>query len=195
MVKQLYHKWLQRKAAKNYARSAIVEPDTVFRTCALCQNTGPKENVRIGKHCTIGCAISAQFGGKVTIGNNVYIGGSTWLQCKESIRIGNDVIIADHAMLIDNNNHPTSPAMRMKMTQCDHYLSDPLWSWDPADSAPIVVEDNVWIGRDTRILKGVTIGKGSIVALGAVVTHDVPPYTVVAGNPAKVVKTLREPEQ
>ena len=55
-------------------------------------------------------------------------------------------------------------------------------------------EDNVWLGRDCRIMKGVTVGKGSIVALGAIVTKDVPPYTVVAGNPAKVVKQLPSPE-
>jgi ABC-type sugar transport system ATPase subunit len=56
------------------------------------------------------------------------------------------------------------------------------------------VQENVWIGRDSRILKGVTVGKGAIVALSAVVTHDVPPYTVVACNPARVVKQLTPPE-
>ena len=84
--------------------------------------------------------------------------------------------------------------MRLKMSQCDSFLTDELWSWKYADSLPIVIEDNVWIGRDSRILKGVTVGKGSIVALGAIVTHDVPPYCVVAGNPAKVVKRLAEKE-
>ena len=113
----------------------------------------------------------------------------------EKIEIGNDVIIANNVLLVDNNNHPTSPEERMKMSQCDDFLRDELWSWKYAESKPIVIDDNVWIGRDSRILKGVTVGKGSIVALGAIVTRDVPPYSVVAGNPAKVVKTLESLEE
>ena len=57
-------------------------------------------------------------------------------------------------------------------------------------AAPIVIEDNVWIGKRAAILKGVHIGKGSIIGLGAIVTKDVPPYCIVAGNPARIVKTL-----
>lgn len=64
------------------------------------------------------------------------------------------------------------------------------WKWKHAVSAPIVIEDNVWIGEYAAVLKGVTIGTGAIVASHAVVTKDVPPYTIVAGNPARVVKEL-----
>ena len=99
-------------------------------------------------------------------------------------------MISNNVIIVDNNNHPIEPKMRLKMTSCKDYLNDELWSWKYAESKPIVIEDNVWIGRDSRIMKGVTIGKGSIVALGAIVTRDVPPYSVVAGNPAKVVKIL-----
>ncbi len=195
MLRRIYHKFLVKRAKKHFNKHCLLNPDTRLLTCAHCVNTGPKEHIRIGKHCTIGGNLVALYGGKITIGNNVYIGGSTTFQCKEAITIGNHVIIANNAMLIDNNNHPTAPEMRLKMSQCDDYLHDPLWSWETATSAPIVVEDNVWIGRDTRILKGVSVGEGSIVALGAVVTHNVPPYTVVAGNPAKVVKELKRPER
>ena len=69
------------------------------------------------------------------------------------------------------------------------------WKWKYADSAPIVIEDNVWIGEYSAILKGVTIGTGSIVASHAVVTKDVPPYTIVAGNPARVVKEIAHGEK
>ena len=81
------------------------------------------------------------------------------------------------------------------MSECEDFMRDSLWSWEYAESKPIVIKDNVWIGRDCRILKGVTVGEGSIVALGAIVTKDVPPYTVVAGNPAKVVKQLSRDEE
>ena len=59
------------------------------------------------------------------------------------------------------------------------------------NSAPIRIEDKVWIGMDALILKGVTIGEGSVVAARSVVTKDVPPYSLVAGNPARVVKSLK----
>ena len=73
------------------------------------------------------------------------------------------------------------------------FEGDP-WRWVHADSAPIVIGDSVWIGEYAAILKGVTIGTGAVVASHAVVTKDVPPYTVVAGNPARVVKELENDE-
>jgi acetyltransferase-like isoleucine patch superfamily enzyme len=133
-------------------------------------------------------------GGRIRVGDNCYIGTGTSLQAKESIVIENNVIISTNVVIVDNNNHPTDPAMRLKMSACEDYMTDPLWTWEYAESKPIRIEENVWIGRDTTIMKGVTVGKGSIVAFGAVVTKDVPPYTIVAGNPAKVVKQLPKPE-
>ena len=63
-------------------------------------------------------------------------------------------------------------------------------NWEKVKSAPIVIQDKCWIGFNTIILKGVTIGEGAIVAAGSLVTKDVAPYTLVAGNPAKFVKDL-----
>ena len=188
--------WYRKKTAQAAFRlRAIASPQTVYMVGASCQNRGPRECVIIKDHCTIGAAFLPIYGGKIIVGENTYIGPGTSLQAKESITVGKNVIIANNVVLVDNNNHPTDPQMRMKMSQCADFLHDELWSWKYADSAPIIIEENVWIGRDARILKGVTIGKGSIVALGAVVTHNVPPYTIVAGNPAKVVKELPKPEE
>lgn len=187
-------KWLRVKAVNSvFQRRAVVAADVTFTASASCQNSGPRESVTIGEHCTIGALFLTGCGGKITVGENTYIGPKTSIQAKESISIGKNVIIANDVVIIDNNNHPTSPEMRLKMSQCRDFLHDDLWSWNYASSAPVVIEENVWIGRDARILKGVTVGKGAIVALGAVVTHDVPEYCVVAGNPAKVVKELTRP--
>jgi len=65
------------------------------------------------------------------------------------------------------------------------------WSAKHSSSAPIIISDNVWIGERATILKGVSIGQGAIVAMGSVVTKDVPDYSIVAGNPARIVKYLR----
>ena len=183
-----------RSIKNNFLKKSSVSPDTVFMLGASCRNSGDRSSVSIAGHCTVGAAFLALYGGKISVGKNTYIGAGTSIQSKDSISIGENVIIANNVLLIDNNNHPTAPEMRLKMSQCDSFLTDELWSWKYADSLPIVIEDNVWIGRDSRILKGVTVGKGSIVALGAIVTHDGPPYCVVAGNPAKVVKRLAEKE-
>lgn len=192
-IRKVRNHCIKSVAIKRFRSSAQVAGDIVFMDGASCRNTGPAENVVIGRHCTIGAAFIALFGGKITVGENTYIGPETSLQSKERITIGNNVIVANNVILLDNNNHPTSSEMRMKMSACQDFINDELWTWKYADSAPITIEDNVWIGRDARILKGVTVGKGSIIALGAVVTRDVPAYSVAAGNPARVVKQLPKP--
>lgn len=190
-MRKLLVKLQEKKRKKLFCRNVSVDPKrlTIFSSVS-CKNTGAPEMVSIGEHCTLGCLLQALYGGRITIGENTYIGPQTIIQAKEPITIGNNVIIANNVLIVDNNNHPTAPDMRLKMSACDNYLTDELWTWKYADSKPVIIEDNVWIGRDSRILKGVHIGKGSIVGLGAIVTKDVPPYTVVAGNPARVVKQL-----
>ena len=66
------------------------------------------------------------------------------------------------------------------------------WDWKYSDQKNVIIEDNVWIGERSTILKGVHIGKGSIIACDSVVTKDVPEYSVAAGNPAQTVKRLKE---
>lgn len=73
---------------------------------------------------------------------------------------------------------------------CESGFYSALWNWSNSNAADVIIEDNVWIGERSTVLKGVTIGCGSIVACDSIVTKDVPPYTIVAGNPAKVVKKL-----
>lgn len=115
----------------------------------------------------------------IVIGNDVYLGFESTLSCADRITIGDRVLIAHFASIYDNNNHPIDPGARA--------ANQPIGK---EDIAPVVIEDDVWIGAHAIVLKGVTLGKGSVVAMGAVVTRDVPPMTVVAGNPARVVKQI-----
>ena len=183
-----------RNIRKSFEQNAKIEQTTNFMLGASCRNNSAKENITLGKHTLVGGTLIALFGGEITIGDNVYIGQGTSIQAKEKIVVSSNVIIANDVILLDNNNHPVSPEMRLKMSACGDFINDELWSWKYAESAPVVIEENVWIGRDARIMKGVTGGEGSVVALGAVVTHNVPAYCVVAGNPARVVKELPKPE-
>lgn len=161
-----------------------------FSEHANCFNTtGDKSRISIGHHCDILSCISAMGpNARITIGDYTTLRGGV-VGSVESIAIGSYVISSNHVNIYDNNNHPTDPEIRVRMCESGFY-SD-MWKWEHSEHKPIVIEDNVWIGEYSTILKGVTIGKGAIVASHSVVTKDVEPYTIVAGNPAKIVKRLQ----
>ena len=105
------------------------------------------------------------------------ISGST-INATTTITIGDNVMIGSGCLITDTDSHPLHWKDRLEekneLTAC----------------APITIGDNVFIGARSIILKGVTVGEGAVVGAGSVVSKDVPPYTVVCGNPAKIVKTL-----
>jgi maltose O-acetyltransferase len=115
----------------------------------------------------------------IFVGNDVDLGWKPILWAVESqIKIGNKVMFGPEVVLI-GGEHNTSVV--------GNYMFD-VTEKRPEDDRDVIIEDDVWIGSRAIILKGVTIGRGSIVAAGAVVTKSVPPYTIVAGVPAKVLK-------
>lgn len=146
------------------------------------------------------CRISAWGKGKIKIGDCCSFGSRTQIDCRESITMGNHVLISWDVLMADFDGHPVDPEERVVEMEHSHE-----WVWPDFNKAemgerqyapqfaskPIVIEDKVWIGTRAIITKGVRIGCGSVIAAGAVVTKDVPPYSIVAGNPAKVVKTLK----
>lgn len=114
-----------------------------------------------------------EYGLNTTFGENVFVNQGCTFMDKGGIRIGDGVMVAPKVSLI-TGGHPLPLAERRE------HLS----------FAPIVIEDDVWIGAAAVVTQGVTIGAGAVVAAGAVVTRDVPARTLVAGVPARVVKTV-----
>lgn len=115
---------------------------------------------------------------EISIGAHCYLNGVR-VSCRTKVDIGNWCIFAD-ARITDTDQHSVFPNR-----------------WDPGvriESEPVVIEDNVWVCLAALILKGVRIGRNSVVAAGAVVSRDVPENCVVAGNPAQIVKTFSEDE-
>ncbi len=108
------------------------------------------------------------YGGKISIGDRCYIGDRTEIHSGVEVKIGNGVNIAWDCNILDRDYHAFEADEEVKKK--------------------VVIEDNVWIGVRSTILKGVTIGEGSVVAAGSVVTKDVPSKCLVGGNPAKVIK-------
>lgn len=178
-VKRIIKKRKFLKYALMDASSSIDSQANIF-----CSRGG----VKIGRNCEICGILTAYPGAKLTIGDYTTIRGSSLVGAALNIKIGNYVIISNNVHIYDNNNHPTDPQKRIEL--CKSGFHSEKWRWEYSDSAPIVIEDNVWIGERSAILKGVTIGKGSIVASNSVVTKNVPPYSIAAGNPAIVVKQL-----
>lgn len=116
------------------------------------------------------------------IGNRTFIGHNVSITCNREVTIEDDVLIAANCSISDYDGHPTSLEKRMSNGLAD-----------PEDIRPVRICRGAWVGAGVLVLKGVTIGAGGIVGAHSVVTHDVPPYCVAAGSPAKVVKRIETP--
>ena len=120
---------------------------------------------------------NTDYGKNITFGKNVFINSGCKFQDQGGITVGNNVLIG-HNVVLATLDHNICVSKRAELF-----------------AAPIVIEDNVWIGANVTVTSGVIIGKGSIVAAGAVVTKDVPEYSIVGGVPAKVIRELTEEER
>lgn len=125
-------------------------------------------------------------GARVSIGSSAFIGASK-LVAAEGIEIGDDVLISWGVTIVDHDSHSTDWSKRA-VDVANWYNGKKLW--DHVNVKPVRIGNRAWLGFDVKILKGVTIGEGAIVGAGSVVRQDVEPYTVVAGNPAVLVRRL-----
>lgn len=129
----------------------------------------------------------------VRVGNNSYgvVNVRYWRHPKEGLSIGAYVSIAENVVFILGGNHTTTGYMTYPLhTMRGFYTSD-----DSYSKGPIVIEDDVWIGFGSIILSGVKIGRGSVIAAGSIVTKSFPEFSVIAGNPAKLIKRRLSDEQ
>ncbi|WP_303303991.1 acyltransferase [Flavivirga jejuensis] len=138
--------------------------------------------------------------GVISIGDRTFIGGGGKFVSINNISIGNDVLISWGCTFMDNDGHSLIWNERkddviewkkgLDENRVGHYKK-----WSNVKSLPIVVEDKVWIGFEVVILKGVRIGEGAVIGSRSVVTKDVPKWTIVAGNPAQVIREIPENER
>jgi len=133
-----------------------------------------------------------QASARISIGSRTHIGGGTLLAAASSIEVGDDVLIAFEALIMDHNSHS------LRFAERRHDVRD--WiagkkDWSSVAMAPVKISDKAWIGVRAIILKGVTIGEGAVVGAGSLVTGDVPPWTIVGGNPAKIIRPLTDEER
>ncbi len=139
--------------------------------------------------CYAGCSFAIGEQGRCTVGDFTLMNGAL-IMAEELIEIGSYCLISWNVGIADSDFHPIDPAQRRldALALAPYYKERP--ARPPIRTAPVHIADNVWIGMNAVILKGVTIGENSVVAAGSVVSKSVAPNTVVAGNPAVVVKQL-----
>lgn len=199
-IKNSIKKYRLRRTIKQYAAffdihtKALLLPDVSFDI----RSANPRVRLSVDEKAVVGCNfIFESESGEIRIGKRTYIGAGTKLISRSGIYIGNDVTIAWGCWLYDHNSHSLDWHYRVKdieqvyLDYNGHMDIIANKDWSVVNARPIHICDKAWIGFNAIILKGVTIGEGAIVGAGAVVTRDVPAWTVVAGNPARVVKKLQ----
>lgn len=149
-----------------------------------------KSQVILGKNVRLSGWLTLLENGKITIGDYSLIGNKTVIQAWENVTIGSFVMVSPEVWIQDNNSHSIYAQDRLVDMLGSRDFNSIGIDTTEAVKKPITIGDHVWIGRRAMIFKGVTIGDRAVVAAGAVVTHDVPPDMIVAGNPAVVVKKI-----
>ena len=167
---------------RNFGKNTVIDYDQVL--------IRGEKYIEIGADCYIGrggqiTATDTYCGERWTpeiiIGDNCKIGTYCHITAVKGIYIG-DNVLTGKSILITDNAHGKSESSMLDVPPTLRPLSS---------VGPVRICDNVWIGDKASIMPGVTIGKGSVVAANSVVTHDVPPYSVVGGIPAKIIKRLK----
>ena len=136
----------------------------------------------IGRGASLDAILDVGPEGKITIGCYAMV-TTPYILCDREIEIGNYSMISWNAVLMDSYRY----------CEHSHQRSGPSEDFTASFTAPVRLGPHTWIGFEACILPGVTIGEGSIVGARSVVTHDVPPFVVVAGNPARVIRELHQP--
>jgi acetyltransferase-like isoleucine patch superfamily enzyme len=191
LFRPLYQGHIGVKTAAG-AASRVLYYQPMFR--ALCEQTGPGLylyqgipyvagglTMRFGEGCKLSAQTSLVAGHvcdapRLEVGDHSNIGPGVVISASKLVRIGSHVRISSGVMIADNPGHPLDPVARR---------TRPV---SPDQVRPVIIEDDVWIGSHAIILPGVTLGRGAIVGAGSVVTRDVAPGDVVAGNPAQVIR-------
>jgi len=141
----------------------------------------------VGNKCFLRCNVFFEKESSyLIIGDRSFIGNSL-ITAAHGIEIGNDVLISWGVTITDHNSHSLRFSERQK--DVEDWLSKKK-DWSAVKTGKVIIQDKVWIGFNAIILKGVTIGEGAIIGAGSVVAKDIPSYSVVAGNPAKVIREI-----
>lgn len=149
--------------------------------------------IAIGSDCFVqGRLVTETSTSVIELGSNVFVGGDTLIASALGITVEDDVLISYQCLITDADNHS------LRYSERKHDLREWLagrHDWSRVAKAPVRICKGAWLGARTIVMKGVTIGEGAVCGTGSVVTKDVAPYTIVAGNPARVIRELPPDER
>jgi len=173
----------------------LIEKGAVlYSSSKILNNLQQRDAIHIGAFTHIkGEILTFGHGGSIKIGQYCFIGEDTKVWSAKSIVIGDRVLISHNVNIFDNTTHPISAKLRHE--QFKQIINSGHPKVIDLQEESIVICDDVLIGCMSIILAGVTIGEGSIVGAGSVVTKNVPPWTIVAGNPARIIREIPEDER
>lgn len=182
--------------SRDFSQQANLHPTSVIGPEGEIDNLrGDPQKIRVGEHCYVrGRLLIYGHAGEISIGDWCYIGVRTEIWSMSSVAIGNRVLVSHGVNIIDGSSHSSVAAERHQ------HFRDILTKGHPKtaaevpgiDGAPIVIEDDAWISFGATILKGVRIGRGSIVAAGSLVTKDVPPGVLYRCKVEPIITPLFE---
>jgi len=159
---------------------------------AIVENRSNRRcNIKVGERTRVmGNLFVFEYAGSVQIGDDCFVGPDTriWSVC--SIKVGNRVLISHNVNIHDNISHPLSAKDRYE--EYRNFSKTGIHLQVDIKGAEVLIEDDVWIGFNATILRGVKIGRGAIIGAGSVVTKDVEPWTVNLGNPLRCVRKMAE---
>ncbi len=183
--------WARRLVGR--ATCVLAADATLMSGARILNASGKSERIRIGSHSLVqGELFVFGHGGEILIGRSCFVGPGARIWSASRVKIGDRVLISHNVNIFDSLTHPLSP--RLRHLQFNEIASTGHPKSIDLGERPVFIDDDAWIGAGATVLKGVSIGACAIVGAGAVVTHDVPAATIVAGNPAVHVRTLTAEE-
>lgn len=176
--------------SKLLSKRAILSEDIwISDQAGIINNTGNSSKIKIGRRSRImGSLLVFDFDGKIEIGEDCFIGPDTRIWSAKGISIGNRVLIAHNVNIHDNISHPLDA--RERYLENAEFIKTGLHKQTDIKGESIQIGDDVWIGFNSIILRGVKIGEGAIIGAGSLVKDDIEPWTVNIGIPAQVIKRL-----
>lgn len=185
-----------KKKIKQYLKTLIFSPHVEFHgkirfgEKSNIEIFGRSKEIKVGKDCFIDGELKVcPYGGKIDIGNFFYLGENSRIWSGEHIKIGNNVLISHDVNIIDTNSHEIDPSERKETYKKIINEGHPRKKGN-IQTERIIIGNDVWISNNTTILKGVTIGDNVIVGSNSLVTADIPPNFLAAGNPLKLIKQI-----
>jgi acetyltransferase-like isoleucine patch superfamily enzyme len=184
---------LNKARIKRCYKDAKCNTEVFFDEAATVRNLQSNpDKIKIDSNTHIaGELLIFPYGGQIEIGQYTYIGDHSRIWSASKVKIGNGVMISHNVNIMDTDSHEIDPLERF--TNYKYRLANNRYAEKSnIVSNPVIIKDYAWIAFNAIILKGVTIGEGAVVASGSVVTKDVRDYTIVAGNPAREIKNLKD---